>query len=275
MGAGDDLQVGPSCVGRDVSAGRTPAFPVLLGDLGGRGAKLARAVVIRVARQPLRLASLQEGLVDDTRAAQVADVQRPADAAVVVGAEALVVLGLLEQGQDLFIGPARVAERCPAVVVLAVAAGVNHGIDRRASTQHLATRLKAGAPVQARLGNRVVAPAVNAQRRRRGKPQGRADEGRSVGSAGFEQAHRDGRVFAEPAGHHATTRATAHDNVVKLLQFHGTRLSILPPARQRVSEWVDSDRTQCPSRQRALAGSATGDEPQRVRKFRYRVANFP
>ena len=64
----------------------------------------------------------------------------PPDAVHLVGA-VLIVLDLLEQRQHVVPRPSRVAERRPVVVVLLLAAHVDHGVDRGAAAEHLAARV--------------------------------------------------------------------------------------------------------------------------------------
>ncbi|KTT54467.1 hypothetical protein SB7C_12330, partial [Staphylococcus epidermidis] len=75
-----------------------------------------------------------------------------------------VVLRALELGQHVGVAPAGIAERSPVVVVGAMAADVDHGIDGRRAAEALAARLIADAAVQAFLRHRVERPVVELAR---------------------------------------------------------------------------------------------------------------
>jgi len=62
----------------------------------------------------------------------------------------LLVFGALEQGQDVGIGPAGIAQLCPMIIVLCLAADIDQSIDRTRSSQHLAAWLKYLAAVEFR-----------------------------------------------------------------------------------------------------------------------------
>ena len=217
MGAGDHGQVLATQVGRDVAFGRAPALAAFLRDLRVGYAVLLGAVVIGCARDANLFAGLHEHFIERAGAAQVADVQRAADTTVFGSTKALVVFCAFEQWQHVLVAPARVALGGPVVVVVAVAAGVDHGIDGAGPTHHLAARLEALAPVEASLRHGLVAPTEQFQWRCGGKSQRRVDEGGRIRAAGFEQTHGDGRVFAQAARHHTAGGTAAHHDVIKFL----------------------------------------------------------
>ena len=105
---------------------RAGAHPAAHRHLVGPEAVLFGAVEVFGAGEPELDAGLDERRAHDVLRAAVGDGQRPAGAVKLVLA-ALVVLGLLEVRQQVVEGPARDA---PAVVVRAVAADVDHVVDR-------------------------------------------------------------------------------------------------------------------------------------------------
>ena len=260
-GARDDGEVGSRQMRRQIGLGGAPAFAIFLRHLGRGAAKLGGAVVVPGDGHALFCAGLQKRLVDGAGATQVAHIERATGATVVVGAKTLVVLGSFKKRKHVGVRPAGVALGCPVVVVQPAATGVDHGIDGTAAPQHLAARLETATPVQARLRHRLVVPVVNAERGGGGKTQRRVDEGRGVGSTGFEQANAYLGVLGQAAGHDTTTGAPADHDVIKFLKLHwGLPLRGLTDGTGK--------------------GAAPGRKQTRergylVRKSRYLVANFP
>ena len=127
LGVGDDLEVVALHRRPEVGVGAAPAAAVLLEGLEHPDAVLLRAVVVRRARDPARLGSLDEVGVDVARRALVLDVDRAADP-VVLGRAALVVLGLEEVRAQALPAPAVGALLLPQVVVERPAADVEHRV---------------------------------------------------------------------------------------------------------------------------------------------------
>ena len=114
-------------------------------------------------------------------------------------AAALVVLGAPEVGQHVVPAPAVVAFARPAVVVLGLAAHVDHGVDRARAAEHLAARLVAAPAAEAGLRHGLEGPVVGAVLGQQREPGGAVDEDALVGRPGLEQADADGRVLARGA----------------------------------------------------------------------------
>ena len=148
-------------------------------------------------------------------AAQVHHVERAVGAVVLV-VQALVVLGAAEVRQHLVVGPAVVALGGPVVVVGAVAADVDHRVDRARASQHLAARLPADAPVQALLRDGVEVPVGRLGLRQQRQARGHVDQDVLVHRAGLDQRHRHRRILAQPRRQHAAARAAAHHDVVEV-----------------------------------------------------------
>ena len=191
------------------------ALTVLLGDLHVVAAVVLLAVEVGVERDALRLARLQEHLVERTRAPQVGHVQRTVDAVERGVAVDGVGLGPLEVGEHVVVPPARVAQSGPAVVVRAVPPRVDHGVDGAGAPQRLAAGLEAPSSVEPGLGHGLVAPAVAAERHAHREAQRGADQQVPPLAARLEQAHRHRRVLAQPAGHHAAGRSSSDHHVVE------------------------------------------------------------
>ncbi|MNZ99615.1 hypothetical protein D3C78_1189480 [compost metagenome] len=209
----------------EIPLGSTAAAAITLGHLVEAAAFLLFAVEVVIERNAglLRRANERPAQLVDRN--QVGHSQRPARAMVLVG-QPVVVLGPAEIRQDVAEGPARATFLVlPGVVVGRIAAGIDHRVDRPATTQHPALRVENGAAVHARLGNRSVAPgqwtAGHFEEAHR-----HVDVGIAVRRAGFDEQHADIRRFAETAGKYATGRAAADDDVVVV------HLLTLPPCRR-------------------------------------------
>ncbi len=174
QGVGDDVDVVAVALDRrpQIGAGRAPALLVALRHLVVADAVLLGAIEVVVARYAGLGAGADEAVVDLERMALLGDVQRPFSAVILV-VVALVVLGLLEEGQHLAVAPALVAELAPVVVVGGVAAHIEHGVDRRGAAQRLAARPVHAPVVAMLLRHGLVAPV----------------EGRVLAQAGEARGH--------------------------------------------------------------------------------------
>ena len=148
---GRDLQVRPPLGRVEEPVGGAAAQAVPLGELEARDA--LRAVDVQVV--DVLVAGLHGGLEhqvgEPAHRAAVGHRERAADAVELVLA-ALVVLGALEVGQHLVVRPARAAVRRPPVEVGAVAAQVDHRVDRARASDHATARQVEPSTAEARLG---------------------------------------------------------------------------------------------------------------------------
>ncbi len=135
----------------------------------------------------------------DERVHRAAVGHRHRAAGAVVGVlAALVVLRALEVRQHVVVAPALAAGGRPAVVVGAVAADVDHRVDRAAAAEHPAPRQVQAAVAEPGLGlaEQVPVEARLEQRRERGRD---VDLRLGVLAAGLEQRHAHVGVLAQPA----------------------------------------------------------------------------
>ena len=224
LGLGAYMQIGALLHYRmQIGRGGRTALAVLraameLRDLVVANAFLLRAVEVLVAFQAGLDAGLDECLGDRARAALLRDLQRAA-AAMPFALAALVAFGALEVGQHLLEAPATAAGARPVVVVAAVAAHVEHGVDGAGAAQAAASRLVAAPAVQAGLGHGLVAVVVDLQgpTRQHGHHAGRRPhQDAPTVAAGLDQADRDTRVFTQARRQSGAARAAADDDVVEL-----------------------------------------------------------
>ena len=145
--------------------------------------------------------------------------QRAFDA-VVLRRPALLVLRLLEVGQDGGEVPPLVAGIMPAVVVVGMASDIDHRVDGAGSPERLATRPVKPAAAQMRLLLGFIGP-VAVGLKKPGERGRNAHLGALVRPSGLQQQDRHRRVFAEPAGQDAPGRAGADQDVVVHENAHG------------------------------------------------------
>ena len=121
-----------------------------------------------------------------------------------------------EIGQHILISPSGTARSRPAVVIGAVAPDVDHAVDRRTAAQHLATWHGDNPATQPRLRCRFEQPVVTRVFGQPDHPQRNADQRAAVAPPGFDQAHPDCGISAQPVGQHRSGRAGPHDHIVKV-----------------------------------------------------------
>ena len=193
---------------------RTAAPAIADGELVGAEAFVLLAVEVVAHRHAGLLGGLDEDLADLVVQLAVGHVHRPFAAVVLVGA-ACVGLGLAEVRQHVVIAPARVAELGPFVVVRAVAARVDHAVDRGRAAERLAARAEHRlALAHGRVGLGFEAPVVLLAEHEEAEGAGRVDELEVVLRPGFEQADADGRIARQAVGKHTAGGARADDDVV-------------------------------------------------------------
>ena len=207
IGAGGEIRV-------DIAARGAPAFTVLLRDLIGAEAFLVFGIKV-VADAELRLArGLQIDLAHRIVGAQSGDMERTA-LAVICAVELGIIFGPLEVGQHIGIGPANVAERGPVVVIAAMAADVDHRVDRGTSAEALAARLITDAAVEAGLRHGIERPVVDLAGDHQDHRTRRGDDPVVVLAAGFQECHRGLGILRQPACDRAAARAPAHHHEIE------------------------------------------------------------
>src|SRR5262249_50285362 len=138
--------------------------------------------------------------------------------------------GALEVGQHVGGRPARIAQLPPVIVVLVLAADIDHAVDRTRPAQYLAARPVDRAVVGAGIWFRLEHPVHRLVRERLAVAKRNMDPEIRALAAGFEQD--DGRrgVLAEPRGHHAARRARADHYEIRLLNLARTAHRPFPSA---------------------------------------------
>ncbi len=206
-------QVRPAARGAQVGDRGRAAEAVARGELVVAGAFLRRTVEVVVARNP------DLGPGRDQRLDQLvlrADVGHPQRAvgAVPLARAAHVVLEPAEVREHVGVRPARVAERGPAVVVVAMAANVDEPVDRARPAQRAAARPVDLATVHPGIGVRLEHPVVDRMEHRLGIPDRHVDPRVAVARARLEEQHRAAGVLGQPVGEHAAGGAAADDDGV-------------------------------------------------------------
>ncbi|MCY1354775.1 hypothetical protein D9M69_411670 [compost metagenome] len=219
-GIEEEPQVAAIEDGPQVALGCTATLAILLGDLVAEAAILLAAVVVVGARNALRLGRVHEDVAQRARRLQLGDIQRAASAMERVLAEALVVLRPLEVRQHRVVVPAGVAQALPVVVVPAMAAYIDHAVDRTGAAQDLAARLVAGASVEPRLRHGFEGPVMEAFAHHHHHAGWRLDQQLLVTATGLQQANADLRILAQARGDRTSAGATAHHHVIEHMLTH-------------------------------------------------------
>src|SRR5258708_6001862 len=208
MGLGAQIRARAQ-MGMDIAARGAPALAVLLCDLVAAEALLLLGVEI-VTDAKLRLAcGLQIDFPHRIVGAQSTDMERAA-LAVIGAVEFGIILRAFEIGQHVGIGPAGVAERGPVVVIAAVAADIDHGIDRRRTAEPLAARLIADAPLKAGLWHGIEGPVVDLAGDHQDHRARRGHDPIVAGAAGFHDRDRNIGVLRETACDRAASGTAAN-----------------------------------------------------------------
>ena len=226
-----DRQVRPRAGRVEIAVGR--ALAAALGDrhLRHADAFLGLAVLVGIEGQA-DLFRRRDHLLQERHlvARRVGDAQQSVAAAEPVGA-ALVALHALEDRQHVLVAPAAIAELGPVVVVLGLAADIDHAVDRARAAQHLAAGNFDAPAARALVRLRRVAPVDGGIVDHLGDADrhARPEEVRALGP-GLEQQHPMGAALGQPAGDHRPGRTGTDDDVViGLVARHGVR----PPPRGR------------------------------------------
>ncbi|MNM56091.1 hypothetical protein D3C81_672460 [compost metagenome] len=205
-----------------VGTRRVPAFAVALCHLVQAGTFLRRSVEIGIGRHAGLQGRFDEALRERVGRAQVADMQRTVAAVQGIAGQPGVVLAAAEVGQHVVEAPALATQCRPVIVVAAMAAHVQHAVDRRTAPQATPPGLVRAPAVQSglRLGVvRVVArPGLG---HGVGKANGRPHREVVVMRARLEQRHGRAPVFGQPCGHGAARRARPDHDVVKVRRRAG------------------------------------------------------
>ena len=191
--------------------GRAPQ-PISLRQLEAADALLRSAVEVEVVRVPCSDARLDHRVDRRVQRPAVRHGERSADAVELVRAP-LVVLRALEVGQHLVVAPALGPVCRPAVEVGAVAARVDHRVDRAAATDDLPTRQEQSPAVEAWLRVAEQVP-VDARLEQHRESDRHGDLRPAVVAACLEQRHLDIGILAEPRSEHAACRSSTDDHVV-------------------------------------------------------------
>jgi hypothetical protein len=141
------------------------------------------------------------------------DPQWPAGAVQLVGA-AIEVLDRLEHGQHVVPAPAGTAAVGPTVVVQAMAADVDHPVERARAAHHLAARPVQAPPGAPLLGLGVVRPVDLGEPELRPAPRV-VDRRVGRGPAGLDERHRRAAVEQRTRGRAAGRAPADHDVVVR------------------------------------------------------------
>ncbi len=121
----------------------------------------------------------------------------------------------LEIAEHIRIAPASAAELvAPRVVVLRIAARVDHAVDGRGPADNAAARLGDPAAAEPRLGHRLETPIVGRRGQQPINRERHVDLPAATVGPGLDQQNLDGRIFAQARGNRTTGRTGADDDEV-------------------------------------------------------------
>ena len=106
------------------------------------------------------------------------------------------------------------------IVIAAVAADIDHRIDRGRAAQPLAARLIADPAIEARLRHGIEGPVVDLAGDHQDHRARRGDDPVVVPAAGFQQRHRGLGILGQAAGHRAAAGTAAHHYKIERIR-HG------------------------------------------------------
>ena len=183
---------------------RAAAPSVSLRELKPARPLLPGAVVIVGRRDPGVHRRLDARPDQRMHRSAIAHGQRPTDA-VVIAFTALVVLRATEVRQHILIAPAGEAHRRPPVVVGAVAAHVDHAVERARAAQHAPPRQKITPISQLRLAL-APQPPVRPGLPQLAKRQRHVDHGLAVRRPRLDHRHSNVGILAGPLAHNRQNR---------------------------------------------------------------------
>ena len=123
------------------------------------------------------------------------------------------VLNAVEVFLDVGVAPLLAGLLGPLVVVGGKTTHPHHRVYRRRAAEHLAARPVDLTPVELLLRFRQIVP-IHFAAKQFGETRGDVDKLVLVPRTRFEQHNLDGRIRAQPVGHHRSCRARSHNDVV-------------------------------------------------------------
>jgi len=132
---------------------------------------------------------------------------------------ALIVLGLAKVGQNFVVAPSRCTFGRPAVVIGAVAADIDHRVDRARPAESFAARQVDEPAVEGLLGLAHIIPIVLVLADQTAR-QRNLDFRGFIRAAGLDQRYLDRRVLGESCGEDAAGGARAHNDIIRKAVGH-------------------------------------------------------
>ena len=173
------------------------------------------AVVVGAARDTHADRAVDERLADRVDPVDVGDRQVALAAMDAVIGDADPPLGALVVGQHVDIAPAAIAALRPTVEIGALAAVVDHAVDRAGTAQRASLRGGDRAAAAAFGGLGLELPGEVRVEQHLDEPGRHVDVGMPVRRAGFQHADRGARLLGQPVRQHRARRAAADDDIVE------------------------------------------------------------
>ncbi len=216
--AGDDLQIAPPQRGPQVAARgtRPPAAAARLLHPADPVARLVRQVVDVLAVFATELPTGFHRRPAQQRPVATMRGEQRSPLAVHRVRLALPVLRLAEERQHIVPGPAAIAELCPMVEILGLAADIDHPVDRTRPAEHPPARIGDRASRGAGVGLGLEAPGQGRMVQQLHVACRYVDQRVPVAPARLDQHHPCARVLRQAVGEHTARRTSANDDVIRL-----------------------------------------------------------
>ena len=157
LGLGHNRQIRSLQHGPQKATGTAPAAATFLVYLKVAVAEVVTAIELVDFGYPGLRCSITPGIKNFPVDAPLLHSQLTTGTVISIGAM-LVVFRLLEHRQHIIPAPASITQGRPVIIITALAAHINHGINGGATAQHLTPGITDAAAVQARLGFRGITP---------------------------------------------------------------------------------------------------------------------
>jgi hypothetical protein len=142
----------------------------------------------------------------------------------------LIVLRAPKDREHVIPAPTPITERCPVIVVTALPAHVDHGVNGGTAAEHLAAGVDDLAPVEPRVGLSAKTPIRAWIVDREQVADRNVDPGVGIRTPRFDQKHAIATTGGKTVSQHTTGGTRAHDHVIKRCLRNHARLPLFARA---------------------------------------------
>ncbi|MNS74046.1 hypothetical protein D3C72_1075090 [compost metagenome] len=222
------VQVLPRGCRLQVAVYHAPAPATMLEHLVIANAFLVAAVVVGVQGLAVFLSGAQKGVGHGKPFGHFFQVHGAIFPARV--APGFVMLDLAEDALGLRMAPSRCTRRFPAIVILGLAAHVDHAVDQGGAAHALAARHRDGPAIDVVFGLGGEPPVVVGVHQQLGEARRDGNPHAARLLAGLQHQDAMLAVGAEPVGQDAARRAAARNNEIEITHRYSPRPDVACPA---------------------------------------------